>query len=147
MEKDELQHVLEQHKLWFTGEGGARADLRYADLRYANLRYANLERADLEGANLSHAHLRYANLRHANLSHAYLRYANLRYANLEGADLECANLEGALINWQSHQLISEVLLRAAGDDMARRALAGLVRVSGDKCWDFWDRDWETKTTY
>ena len=64
MTQDELNKVLEQHKLWLEdGDKGARANLCGADLRYADLRYANL---------------RYANL----------RYANLRYADLRGADLD-----------------------------------------------------------
>ena len=72
IEKEELQEILEQHKLWLSSDGkeGKRADLRYADLRYANLRSADLRYADLR-----YADLRYANLRSADLSSADLDYS------------------------------------------------------------------------
>ena len=110
------------------------ADLRDADLSGADLRDADLRGADLSDANLFGADLRDANLRGADLSGADLSGANLRGANLFGADLRDADLSGATINWQSHDLISELLLRAAGDDIARRKVAGLILVSRDWCW-------------
>jgi hypothetical protein len=86
MTKDELQVILEKHKLWLQGnKEGVRADLSYANLRYA----------DLEGANLSVADLSFANLEGANLSIAYLGRANLSGADLEGANLSDAYLENA----------------------------------------------------
>jgi hypothetical protein len=89
----------------------------YADLRYADLGYANLGSADL----------RYADLGYANLGYADLRYADLGYANLGSAK----------INWQSHALISRILLDAAGNSIGKRKVAGLVLVSTDWCWEEW----------
>ena len=66
---------------------------------------------------------------------ANLSGANLSWADLSGANLSGANLSGAKINWNSHQLISEILLRAAGDCPKKRMIAGLVRISTDWCWD------------
>jgi hypothetical protein len=87
------------------GEGGKRANLRWANLSGANLLEANLSgahlsganllEANLSGANLSGANLLEANLSGANLSGADLRGANLRWANLREADLSGANLSGA----------------------------------------------------
>jgi len=126
------------------------ADLRGADIRGtylsgANLSGANLRGADLgdtylSGANLSGAYLRGADLGGANLSGANLRGANLSGANLSGANLRGADLGdtylgGAKINWQSHALISEILRRAAGDDVQKRMVAGLIAVSFDWCWN------------
>ena len=110
------------------------ANLSGADLFGADLRDADLRGADLSGANLFGADLRDANLRGADLSGADLSGANLRGANLFGADLRDADLSGATINWQSHDLISELLLRAAGEDIERRKVAGLILVSRDWCW-------------
>jgi len=67
MTPEELRAVVENHRLWLAGTGGARADLRCANLQYANLRgadlqYANLQYADLQGANLRGADLRGADL-------------------------------------------------------------------------------------
>jgi hypothetical protein len=90
MEKEQLQKVLEEHKLWLAGEGGKRADLRNADLHYADLHYADLHYADLTGANL-----RRANLRGANLRGAILHLADLQGANLQGADLHSTDLRHA----------------------------------------------------
>ena len=84
----------------------------------------------------------------ANLGGADLGGANLRGANLGGADLGGANLGGAdlrgaylgggesraKIAWQSHDLIAEILRRAAGDDVAKLKVAGFILVCLDKCW-------------
>ena len=50
-------------------------------------------------------------------------------------DLRGADLSGASLNWQSHALIAEILFRKAGDDIARRMVAGLVLISRDWCWN------------
>ena len=89
--KDELDEILNKHKIWLNKEvGGIRADLYGTDLRWAYL-YGT----DLRGADLYVADLRGANLCGANLCGADLRGANLSWANLCGADLRGANLSGA----------------------------------------------------
>jgi hypothetical protein len=90
---------------------------------------------DLSGAVLRGAVLRVADLRDADLRGADLRGAVLRGADLRGANLSRADLRGAHINWQSHDLIAEILLRAAADNVSRRMLAGLILISHDWCWD------------
>ena len=88
-----------------------------------------------------------ANLGGANLVRANLGGANLDGANLGGASLYRANLDGANLNWQSHDLLAEVLRRAAGDNVDRRMVAGLLLVSRDWCWsrfleaDHPEREW------
>jgi uncharacterized protein YjbI with pentapeptide repeats len=112
------------------------ANLCHTDLSYANLRCADLRSTDLRCANLSYANLSYANLSSANLTKAYLNYANLRGANLRGA-----NLNKAYLSWCSHQLISEILLRATEGHIQRQMLAGLVRINTSWCWqDFLNAD-------
>ena len=100
--KQELDKILENHKLWLSsgGEKGERADLSDADLSSANLHSANLSYADLRSAKLRHADLysadlSYAKLRSADLSYANLSYANLNYADLRSADLYSADLRFA----------------------------------------------------
>ena len=101
MNQEELQKILEAHKIWINSEDdGVRADLSGADLSgadlsEADLRGADLSGADLRGANLSGAYLRGADLSEANLRGANLRRADLRGANLRGANLSEANLRGA----------------------------------------------------
>lgn len=92
-----------------------------ADLRDANLRGANLRGADLYGANL-----RGADLRDADLSGADLRGANLRDANLRGAK----------INWNSHNLIAEILRQNAREDIEKLQIPGLIILLKDRCWDY-----------
>ena len=101
-----------------------------ADLRGADLSGANLSDADLRSADLSRAYLSRAYLRGADLSRAYLSRAYLRSADLRGA-----NLSGALLNWQSHDLIAEILRCAADSDFEKRKIAGLVLISRDWCWN------------
>ena len=51
------------------------------------------------------------------------------------ADLTEADLTEANLNWNSHWLIGHILKVAAGDDVARRCLAGGIIISADWCWD------------
>jgi len=100
MKQKALAKILKEHKLWFSSEGGKRADLRGAYLQDANLRGADLQDANLQDANLREADLRGAylqdaNLRGADLRGAYLQDANLREADLREADLRGADLRGA----------------------------------------------------
>ena len=96
--REELNIILEKHKLWLSGDyGGERADLSETDLSGVNLGEVNLRGADLSRANLVKAklgevNLSGANLRGADLSLAELCGANLRETNLRGADLREANL-------------------------------------------------------
>ena len=118
------------------------ADLTGADLYAANLRGADLTGADLYAANLRGANLRGANLYRADLAGASLygadlREADLRRASLYGADFTGADFTGAKLNWDSHDLIAEILRQAAGANMDRRGLAGLILMSRDRCWDYW----------
>ncbi|OTP81499.1 pentapeptide repeat-containing protein [Gilliamella apicola] len=116
MNSNEMNKILEQHKIWLTsnGKNGCQielaadlsyrkiiaADLRCAGLMDCNLSHAKLSYSNLKGAglcfcNLINADLRYANLSHANMYRANLQSANLRGADLRGADLNTADLRGA----------------------------------------------------
>ena len=122
-----------------TGADLTGANLTWADLPWANLPWANLPWANLTGANLTGADLPWADLTGANLTEANLTRANLIGANLTGADLTEANLIGAhlagiVVAWQSHALLADILRRAAGDNVPRRMLAGLIAISTDWCW-------------
>ena len=110
------------------------ADLTEADLTWADLPGANLTGADLTGADLTAANLTEANLAGANLAGADLTGANLTGANLAGANLAGAHLAGIVVAWQSHALLADILRRAAGDNVPRRMLAGLIAISTDWCW-------------
>ena len=118
-------------------------------LDWANLRGAKLTRAKLGGANLSGADLTGANLVEAELTDTNLEWANLAGAKLTGADLTGARLnwatfagailngvilDGARINWVSHDLIAELLVRAAEEDEEKLALAGLVLIGRRVGW-------------
>ena len=154
MNQDKLNKVLEDHKLWLKSEGGYKANLHCANLEGANLHCADLYRADLRsanlycadlycanlcGANLRGANLHCANLRSADLYRADLRGANLHCANLWGANLRGADLRDITMDWQSHNLISEILQRAA-KTLEQRAVAGIVAKSIDWCWDDFIRE-------
>ena len=105
-----------------------------ADLWGANLVDADLRDANLWGANLRHADLRGVALRHADLRGADLRGADLVDADLRRADLAFANLENVIINWRSHQLVSEYLLRAA-ETVGQKMAAFYIRGEANLCWD------------
>jgi len=54
---------------------------------------------------------------------------------LEAAVKSSADLHGATINWQSHDMIAELLIRKSGDDIEKRKVAGLILASRDWCWN------------
>lgn len=123
----DLKKVLDGHKKWLKGEGGAKADLNWADLHRADLRGADLRGADLSGTNL----------RDADLSWADLHRANLRGADLHGADIDftswplsCNGLDVHIDDKQARQLLYHTLQNAlqsrnTSDDL-KKALSYLV---------------------
>lgn len=112
-----------------------KSSLCVAELSATDFRSCDLSSAILYGADLRACDLRHASLCHANLCGANLCQANLWRTSLWGADLSHANLTGARINWQSHDLLAELLFRAAGQDPEKRKIAGIVLVSRDWCWE------------
>ena len=99
----------------------------------ANLSRAYLFGADLSGANLSGANLSGANLYRANLCRADLSGADLSDADLFGANLSDADLSCAIINWNSHDLISAILLQHS-IDVEKRMIADFILASRNMCW-------------
>jgi len=106
---DQLDMILEKHKLWLNGEKeGEKADLSginlsYNELPQVNLQWANLSNTDLSYAsvvkgNFSHANMIGAICCHTNFFMADLRYANLSCADLSKAKLESTDLLGAILN-------------------------------------------------
>ena len=116
------------------------ADLSAANLSRANLYAADLSDANLSRADLSDANLSRANLSRANLSDADLSAANLSRANLYAANLYAADLSRAELNWNSHNLIAEILFRAAESDLLKQSFALLIRQHVDWCWNVWLAD-------
>jgi hypothetical protein len=98
--------------------------LRGSDLSGSDLSGSNLRGSDLRGSNLSDSDLRGSDLRDSDL-----RGSNLRGSNLSGSDLRDSNL-----NWNSHDILSEILRQAAKGDANLRRTAGLVACSHDWCW-------------
>jgi hypothetical protein len=147
MDAATLKTVLDDHAKFLAGNAaGRRANLRGANLRHADLQTAELRGADLLGADLRQADLRGADLRDADLWEANLRGADLRYAHLRGADLRGANLRGAdlwksdiqgvIVNWESHDLLSAILWRAA-ETQRQEMYAAYVWAKRAWCWEQW----------
>jgi hypothetical protein len=88
MDKQELEKVLANHKLWLEGKGGKKASLQGASLQGASLQGASLQGADLRDADLKGASLERVELYGANLQDANLQDANLYGTNLQGANLQ-----------------------------------------------------------
>ena len=105
LDQQQLNVVLDAHKKFLGGGGGARATLRSADLHGLDLSQRMLSEADFSGADLvesslwgsvmDRASFASADLRGANLTGANLKFANLRGARLSGATLNHASLDGA----------------------------------------------------
>ena len=127
------------------GSNLSGSDLRYSNLRHSNLSYSNLRYSDLRHSNLRDSNLRHSNLRHSNLSDSDLSHSNLSYSDLSGSNLSDSDLSHSnlsysdlhdiTVNWNSHELLAEILRQKAGENTAKRKIAGLVLVSHDWCWD------------
>jgi uncharacterized protein YjbI with pentapeptide repeats len=105
-----------------------------ADLRGADLRGADLTDANLYGTNLTDANLYGANLTDANLYGADLCGADLYDADLRGANLHDVHLYATQLNWNSRELIAEILRQAAGFDLTKLGLAGIILLQTKWCW-------------
>ena len=55
-------------------------------------------------------------------------------ASLNGAFLNGASMNGASLAWTSHDLLAEILKRAASNDIEKLKVAGLLLVKRDWCW-------------
>ena len=131
-----------------------RAKFREAKLALVDLSNADCSGGDFQDACLSGADMSYGNFEGATFAYATLEDSNLGCADLAGVDFERANLHGADfrsavikqtnfyaadlsgVQFDSgcHEIISEILRQAAGKDVQKRMLAGLVLVSKDWCW-------------
>jgi Pentapeptide repeats (8 copies) len=111
--------------------------LRGADLSRLHLSAADFRKADLRGTDFSFCCLVGALFGGANAVGADFLGANLEWADLRGchfqrARLKHTRLSGAVINWGSADLVSELLMRAAATQAQREwAVHGLVH---DLCW-------------
>lgn len=141
-----------------TGACLMEADLTDCNLESARLSDADLQRAKLVGSNLALATLANSSLAHADLSLTNLARSRFIAADLTGASLVGANcfavnfslaklgntlcqgadftharFDGAKMNWQSHELVSLLLSRAA-KTTEQKKVAGFVLISKPLCW-------------
>ena len=104
------------------------------DLSGSNLRGSDLSGSDLRGSNLRDSDLSGSNLRGSDLSGSDLSGSDLRGSNLRDSDLRGSDLRGTKINWTSHALCAELLRLAAGKDVPKLKVAGLVLISAPLGW-------------
>lgn len=134
MGAEELQHHLNEHKLWLATAGaqGRRLDMRGecladtdltgaelesalfcgtdfygARLCYANLKNALMERCELQAASLFHARLNGATLNNAAFLSTSLRQADLHGASLHGTDLRGCELFATRLPEQTWLILGE----------------------------------------
>src|SRR5262245_61547168 len=117
-------------------------EVGYAD--YMDLRNANLRRAQLSGLSLNDCDLRGALLDGTRLNYCELRNCDLRGLDLRqtfcyGMRVESCRLDGLMIDWNDHSQVAMLLREAAGVDVDRRMVAGLILVSPDWCYGTWYR--------
>jgi uncharacterized protein YjbI with pentapeptide repeats len=104
------------------------ADFSLAKAKNTNFSGANLRESVFIGTDLRCANFSRADLACADFSYADLRGAYFLYANLSNADFEEAKL-----NWNSSDIISELLYREA-DHVKKQFLAGAIKMSYDTHW-------------
>jgi hypothetical protein len=149
--RDELQEILEKHKMWLNNKAGGKC----ANFQEAVLRESNFQKAVLWGANFQEADLCKANFQEAVLRESNFQKADLRGANFQKADLCESNFQKAVLwgaNFQEADLckanFQEAVLRESNFQKAvlwgadfRRAY--LWRTNFQKadidysCWPLW----------
>lgn len=97
-------------------------------------RGVNLSRVGLEGHDLSEGNFTGVDFGGARLCGTNFSDACLYNADFRGADLHNVNLSGATINFNSPELVSEILRQAAGDDIEKLKIAGLVLMCKQMDW-------------
>lgn len=95
------------------------------DLSYAELTGADFTRANLPEVNFHNAVIKEANFYHANLRFATLSGADLRYSNFDYAELTGAIFTDAIIEWESPEILTEILRLKARGNMRRLKTAGV----------------------
>lgn len=60
---------------------------------------------------------------------------NFEKAAIWGTNFRGGKFDEAILTWESHDLISAILLGDAGDCPKKRSLAGLIQCSLDWCWE------------
>lgn len=87
---------------------------------------ARLSESDFLLQDCSNCDFSGAAIARACFDHACLMGADLRDTGCLGASFSYARLKGARINWQSPELVSELLFQAAGSDLKKVKIASLV---------------------
>ena len=118
----------------FSSTNFHRAIFVRTNLAGATMSCSNFYEADFTDASLERAYLSCADFHGSNFTCAVLDGANLANADFSGCDLTDASfvntylptckIEGARLNWKSHDLVAEVLRRAAMSDVSK-SIAGL----------------------
>ena len=111
------------------------SELRSTPWRHCAFSFCSLYGASFEGMNLHYISFRTCDLRYANFKGTDLHYCGFYNCNLSGIELE-----GAKLNWDSHELLAEVLRRhlycapsAAYDTCLN--LVARIRMDKNSCWD------------
>lgn len=160
-DQSEFEKKYVSHQLWQRGEGRHSSRLNLRDVNLQRLNFAgydlggatfmgcamlgsNFEAAQLvqtsfiatylEKSCFDRANCHLADFGHADLTQASFRNANVETATFWHATLIDANFEGANINWQSHDLLSEIL-RQHALTTEQLKIAGLLLVSRHQCWN------------
>lgn len=116
------------HKAIFVRTNLAGATMSCSNFYECDFTGASLERAYLSSADLHESDFTNAVLDGANLANADMSRTILTGASFVNAYLPTCKLDGAVLNWESHDLVAEVLRRAARSDISR-SIAGLFLVS------------------
>lgn len=133
----------------FSGHCLHNADFSDCDMGSSTFAHASLVGASFRRARLFAAIFEHADLVAADFSNADLNSANLSYADFgvcpradrNGRILEGPKFDGARVSWCAGDLNSELVRRAAGDDLDKIHAAGLLLLHRHWSWQqFLDLD-------
>lgn len=128
------------------------ADLSNLDLPEINLMKGNLRNCNLSNTNLSNALLYYTNMDNTKCINTNFKCASLIYTSFKNSNLTNSNftksnmmfnnlynaiLDNINMNWHSHELIYQILIKNA-TTIEQEQFAALISRKLEWCWDEWE---------
>lgn len=100
------------------------------DFEWTRFHRVTLVGADFRGSNLEHAYFNFADLKGVDF-----RGANLGDVIFHNCDLTNAKFYNAIINWNSSELVAQLILNTKDQSADIRVIAGYFLLSGYRLWN------------
>lgn len=109
-------------------------DMYCLQLTNSIIHWGNFIHCEMGGSDLSYNDFKTVSFNRADLQWVNFTGSDLSRVDFAGANLYDVKLQWTILNWKSHDLLAEILRQAAGNDVAKLEIAGLVLIHRGWCW-------------